>query len=124
MGDERTQSCFRKLVEYLPYLHVWWNSTLEKIEKKPCSGLAKLKAPFLIVAGGDDGCSFEKNGFFLSFMNVGEWVASDNDNFIVFGGNCKETSLVRKFREFVFIEKKIGPSNALSYLMTWKCWPC
>ncbi|CAH3041884.1 unnamed protein product [Porites lobata] len=35
-------------------------------------------------------------------MNVGKLVASSNDNFIIFGGNCEETSLVvRKHCQFL-----------------------
>jgi len=41
--DEKTQGCFRKLVEYLPCLA---NSISEKAERKPFSGLAKLKVLF------------------------------------------------------------------------------
>lgn len=60
---------------------------------------------FLIAVGGD-GCPFGKNesawSFLLSFMNVGKLVASSNDNFIIFGGNCEETSLVvRKYCQFL-----------------------
>lgn len=51
---------------------------------------------------GGDGCLFGKNEsvcfFLLSFINVGKRVVLSNDNFIIFGGNCEEISLVvRKY---------------------------
>ena len=47
-----------------------------------------------------------------SFINVGKRVASNNDNFIILGGNCEEASpVVRKYCQFLWkeiseIEKK------------------
>ena len=30
----------------------------------------------------------------VSFLNVGPWVASPNENFLLFGANCKEDHMV------------------------------
>ena len=65
-----------------------------------------------LVAFGGDGCPFGKNesacSFLISFLNVGKRVASSSDNFLVFGGNVEETSLiVKKYINFV-CKKIIG----------------
>ena len=47
------------------------------------------------VAVGGDGAPFgkweESTSWLVSFLNVGPRVASPNDNFLLFGANCKET---------------------------------
>ena len=52
---------------------------------------------FYSVVGGD-GASFgkwdESVSWLVSFPNVGPKVASPNDNFLLFGANCKETNEV------------------------------
>ena len=63
--------------------------------------------------------------FLLSFINVGKRVASSNDNFISFGGNCEETSpIVRKYCQFLCkeisdIEKNVFEIEGLH--VTFKC---
>lgn len=59
-----------------------------------------------LVAFGGDGCPFGKNesacSFLISFLNVGKRVASSSDDFLVFGGDVEETSLiVKKYVNFV-----------------------
>ena len=54
------------------------------------------------VAVGGDGAPFgkwdESMSWLVSFLNVGPRVASPNDNFLLFGANCKEThEIVRQF---------------------------
>lgn len=50
------------------------------------------------VAIGGDGAPFGKwdqsMSWLLSFLNVGPRVASHNDNFLLFGANCKEDHMV------------------------------
>ena len=50
------------------------------------------------VAIGGDGAPFGKwdqsMSWLISFLNVGPRVASPNDNFLLFGANCKEDHLV------------------------------
>ena len=59
--------------------------------------MEKQKEPSFWLLGGD-GCPFGQNenacSFLVSFLNTGKREASSSDNFLVFGGNCKETSLV------------------------------
>ena len=125
MEDETTQGCFRKLIEYLPRLAKFY---LRKDRKETLQWFGKTEGTFLFAVGGD-GCPFGKNksacSFLLSFINVGKRVASSNDNFIIFGGNCEETSLVvRKYCQFLCkeiseIEKKIFEIEGLH--VTFKC---
>ena len=68
------------------------------------------------VAIGGDGAPFgkwdEAMSFLVSMLNVGPRVASPNDNFLLFGANCKEAhSVVVKFtkllqEQILLIEKK------------------
>lgn len=123
--DEATQGCFRKLVEYLPRLAKFY---LRKGRKESLQWFGKTEGTFLVAVGGD-GCSFGKNesacSFLLSFLNVGKRVASINDNFIIFGGNCEETSpVVRKYcqflcKEIAAIEGKIFEIEGLR--VSFKC---
>ena len=52
------------------------------------------------VAFGGDGCPFGKNesacSFLVSFLNTGKRVTFSSDDFLVFGGNVEENSLVVK----------------------------
>ena len=125
IGDELTQGCFRKLVEYLPRVAKFY---LRKDRKEALQWFGKTEGTFLIAVGGD-GYPFGKNesacSFLLSFMNVGKRVASSNDNFIIFGGNCEETPLVvRKYCQFLCkaifeIENKVFEIEGLH--VTFKC---
>ena len=59
-----------------------------------------------LVAFGGDGCPFGKNesacSFLISFLNVGKRVVSSSDNFLIFGGNVEETSLIVK-KDITFV---------------------
>ena len=122
MEDEITQGCFRKLIEYLPRLAKFY---LRKDRKETLQWFGKTEGTFLFAVGGD-GCPFGKNESACSFLlNVGKRVASSNDNFIIFGGNCEETSpVVRKYCQFLCkeisdIEKKVFEIEGLH--VTFKC---
>ena len=96
--DEKTQDCFRKLVEYLPHLAKFY---LRKGRKGVLQWFGKTEGIFLVAVGGDS-CPFGKNesafSFLLSFVSVGKRVASCNENYIIFGSNCEETApVVRKY---------------------------
>ena len=57
----------------------------------------KTEGTFMFALGGD-GCPFGKHestcSFLVSFLNVGRKVASNYDNYCIFGANCDETSPV------------------------------
>ena len=92
---------YSRLVEYLPRPAKFY---LRNDRKEALQWFGKTEGTFFIAVGGD-GCRFGTNesacSFLLSFMNVGKRVASSNDNFIIFGGNCEETSLVHKYCQFL-----------------------
>ena len=58
-----------------------------------------FEGTFLVAFGGD-GCPFGKNesgcSFLISFFNVGKRVAWSSDNFLVFGANIEESSVIVK----------------------------
>jgi len=64
------------------------------------------------VAIGVDGAPFGKwdqsMSWLLSFLNVGPRVASPNDNFLLFGANCKEDhKVVSLFTEILVSEIEV-----------------
>lgn len=62
--------------------------TFEKFEKKDKSSIL-----FLMCLGGDEApCA--GMSFLLSFLNVGKRIASNFENFLIFGANVKENSCV------------------------------
>ena len=73
---------------------------------------------------GGDGCLFGKNESACS-LNVGKRVASSNDDFIIVGGKCAETSpVVHKYCQFLCkqiceIEKQVFEIEGLH--VTFKC---
>ena len=96
--DENTSGCFRDLREFLPRLASFYLK-VQNSRKDALKWFAETEGTFLIAFGGD-GCPFGKNGtacsFLLSFLNTGKRVASSSDNFLIFGANCEESSLVVK----------------------------
>lgn len=100
--DDMVRGCFRKLEEFLPRLAKFY---LRKGGKESLKWFGNAEGTFLVALGGD-GCPFGKNEsactFLVSFLNVGKRVASNNDNFIIFGANCEESSLVvKKYVQFL-----------------------
>lgn len=96
--DESTSSgYFRDLREYLPRLASFYLMTEGKKDKLKWFG--ETEGSFKVAFGGD-GCPFGKNesacSFLISFLNTGKRVASSSDNFLVFGANCDENSLLVK----------------------------
>ena len=94
--DEYINGAYRDLREYLPRLAKFY---LQKNRKATLKWFGETEGTFLVAFGGD-GCPFGKHesacSFLVSFLNVGRKVISSNDNFIVFGANCQETSPVVK----------------------------
>ena len=122
LEDEITQGCFRKLIDYLPRLAKFY---LRKDRKETLQCFGKNEGT-LLFAVGEDGCPFGKNESACSFLlNVGKRVASSNDNFIILGGNCEETSpFVCKYCQFFCkeisgIAKKVFEIEGLH--VTFKC---
>lgn len=119
-SDENVNGAYRDLREYLPRLARFY---LQKNTKETLKWFGETEGTFLVAFGGD-GCPFGKHesacSFLISFLNVGRKVMSSNDNFIVFGANCQETSpVVKKYvnsavRQIVDLEGKIFEIEGLS----------
>lgn len=94
--DENTSGCFRDLREYLPKLASFYLK-LQNSRKDALKWFGETEGTLLIAFGGD-GCPFGKNenacSFLVSFLNTGKGVASNSDNFLTFGANCEESSLL------------------------------
>lgn len=72
---------------------------MQNSHKESLNWFGETEGTFLIAFGGDGG-PFGKNetacSFPISFLNTGKRVASSSDNFLIFGANCEESSLVVK----------------------------
>ena len=94
--DAPVNGAYRDLREYLPHLA---KSYLSTNTKNALEWYGKTEYTFLVALGGD-GCPFGKHesacSFLASFLNVGRNVASNYDNYCIFGANCDETSPVVK----------------------------
>lgn len=100
--DEQVEGAFRQLEEFLLelanlYIHV------DKVLSKDGSPFLHHfnEAPYNFkVAIGADGAPFGKDdeatAWLLSFINVGERIASQNENFLLAGANCSESHVVMK----------------------------
>ena len=119
--DEKVNGCFRDLREYLPRLAKFYLSV--QTRAKTLKWFGKTEGTFLLAWGGD-GCPFGKNesacSFLISFLNAGKRVVSSSDNFLVFGANCEETSLVIKkyvlaaCKQMADLQGKVYEINGLS----------
>ena len=85
------------LAKYIYYIHV------KKVLSKEGSPFFHHfnEAPYQFkVAIGADGAPFGKDdeatAWLLSFINVGERIASHNENFLLAGANCSESHVVMK----------------------------
>ena len=77
-----------------------------------------------------NGCPFGKNetacSFLITFLNTGKRVASSSDNFLIFGPNCEESSLVVKkyvqaaCKQIVDLEGKVFKINDLHVTFRFK----
>ena len=94
--DACVSGAYRDLVEYLPHLA---KSYLTTNREYPLQWYGKTEGTFMFALGGD-GCPFGKHesacSFLVSFLNVGRKVASNYDNYCIFGASCDETSPVVK----------------------------
>ena len=95
---------------------------MQEKRKAALKWFGETEGRFLVAFGGD-GCPFGKNesacSFLISFLNVGKRVASNSDNFLVFGGNVEETSpIVKRYinsvcKQIVDLEGRIFEINGL-----------
>lgn len=113
--SEKVSGCFRPLLQSLPLLASFY---LE-LEKETGEELIWFgeENTFQVVLGGD-GAPFGKEdtacSWLVSFLNRGNHVLSSNENFMIFGANCSEDSVVvRRYVSYLFKEiSVIIPAHA------------
>ena len=119
--DENVSGCYGDLREYLPRLAAFY-LTMQKSRKAALKWFGETEGTFLIAFGGD-GCPFGKHesacSFLVSFLNIGKRVASSSDNFLVFGANLEESSIIVKryvqsvCKQMADLEGKVFEINGL-----------
>ena len=89
-----------------------------------------------MVAIGEDGAPFGKDdeatAWLLSFINVGEQIASHNENFLLAGANCSKSHVVMKLyakklvSDIAYVESKrytvagypVSPANVANHFIS------
>ena len=74
---------------------------------------------FQVVLGGD-GAPFRKEdtacAWLVSFLNRGKHVSSSNEDFMIFGANCSEDSVVvQRYVSYLFMEISVMEETELQY---------
>lgn len=92
--DEKVNGVFRDLEQLLLALSKFYIETDPfRKESDQLIWFGERKGSFKVALGGD-GAPFgkwdESMSWLVSFLNVGSRIASPNDNFLLFGANCKE----------------------------------
>ena len=93
-ADKHVDGVYRNLENFLLMLCEFYFETDEyRKETEKLTWFGEREGAFKVAIGGD-GAPFGKwdqsMSWLISFLNVGPRVASPNDNFLLFGANCKE----------------------------------
>ena len=92
---EKVEGCYRNLFEFLPRLASFYLSTLNVSDINWFN-----EAHTFQVAIGADGAPFGKFdqscSCLISFLNIGHKVLRSEENFLILGSNCSETSTAVK----------------------------
>ena len=93
---EKVEGCYRHLAEFLPLLANFYLK-LAEISGENLLWFDNEINKFHVVLGGD-GAPFGKDStacsWLVSFMNRGKNILSNTENFMIFGANCEENSIV------------------------------
>ena len=97
-GDEKAVGFYRNLIDFVPrlaqfYLFVYKYRSDELIQFHNRPKKNADSTLFLMCIGGDEAPG-SGMAYLISFMNVGKRIASSSENFLFFGGDVKEDSLV------------------------------
>ena len=100
--EEKVSGVYRDIKEMLPCLARYYVSMMNE-GKYELLWFNNEPFTFYISIGGD-GAPFGKEdtacSWLVSFLNIGRGVLSSNENFLLFGGNCKEDCVpMRRFIE-------------------------
>ena len=118
---EQGEGCYRHLSEFLPLLASFYS----KLSNEEGLLWFNNEVNTFVVALGGDGAPFGKQdtacSWLCSFLNRGKHVLSSNENFLIFGANCHEDSLVvQRYVKFLFneishIEKQIFSVDGVDF---------
>ena len=112
---EKVSGCFWPLLQFLPLLGSFYLE-LEKETGKELLWFGEVNT-FQVVLGGD-GAPFGKEdtacAWLVSFLNRGKHVLISNENFMIFGANCSEDSVVVR-RYVSYLLKEISVMEKQSY---------
>ena len=112
---EKVSGCFHPLLQFLPLLASFYLE-LEKETGEELLWFGEVNT-FQVVSGGY-GAPFGKEdtacAWLVSFLNRGKHILSSNENFMMFGANCSEDSVVvRRYVSYLF--KEISVMEKQSY---------
>ena len=97
--NEIGEGMFRNLCEYVPRLAKMYlnldDNRVDKLKNFPSFASKNNSFVFLLALGGDEAPG-SGTSFLLSFLNVGQRIASSFENFLIFGGNVKESGEIVK----------------------------
>ena len=98
--DEIKDGCYRNIAEYaIRFATFYLNANERRVDKLKCfDSIQKKKNDSFIfaMAFGGDGAPGSGLSFLLSFLNVGKRIMSSAENYLVFGANVDECSVVAR----------------------------
>lgn len=116
---EKVEGCYWHLVEFLPLLAHFYFKLVE-VSGEDLLWFGNEVNRFHVVLGGD-GAPFGKDNtacsWLISFLNRGKNILSSSENFMIFGANCEENSVViQRYVKFLLheiteIEKRVFNIN-------------
>lgn len=126
--EEIGRGCYRDTVEFCQRLAQFYLQVNEsRVDKLQSFLTLERKSPnsflFLIAIGGDEAPG-SGTSFLLSFLNVGYRIASSQENYIIFGANVKENSLVvrnyvkKLVKDLKYLEDNIFSVDVRNKLVT------
>ena len=104
-GEECRDGIYRCLITFLPRLAQLYlnlnNLTVEKLKFDFNYTLKNENSYIFLIAIGGNEAPQSGTSFLVSFLNIGKRVASSSENFLLFGANVKENSVVRRYISFM-----------------------
>ena len=119
--DGKVDGCYRSLADFLPLLASCYLSNA-KLTKEDLLWFNNEVNTFHVVLGGD-GAPFGKDdtacAWLVSFINRGKHILSSNENFLIFGSNCQESSVVVQ-RNVKFMLNEISEIEKKTFKLKWQ----
>ena len=126
--EDKVEGCYRSLTQFLPFMPSFYL----RVSQENLLWFNNEINTFHVFVGGD-GAPFGKDetacSWLVSFLNRGKHILSSNENFLIFGANCSESSLVVQryvkfhFSEMSEIENKTFQVNGTEVKFTFSEFP-